>query len=532
MSRTNNAYLLEESLGRQWYFFVNDQQLIEYSLKEDKTWTKPAQVDSQSIRRFSVTIDRNDNIHLLAYTTSKQLLYYMWKGDQWYQRLLLPISSRFENISFLELISTRYHIHLFYYIENSLKRAQESLIHSYLKDGKWTSDVLLNFLTDQVVTPQLIRSDDKGNIFCVYTRRIQNQTRCYCIYYDINDNAWTKPSILFQKPGSCYEFNGQTDSTGNLHLVWVEEVGSDYRLNYKSINPNDKYTTSETICIQEGVEQVQSPSIHIGSKLYCFWVQDGRGFASQGDTYGLNWEIPQVITKGPVIKYVKINKTLDGIANTLSQLGDGYPGFEWTLETMLLGNKSKPAEKKLIEQVDDKYEKIEKSSLSQVLEKTRQRIDKLESQIYEVQNNLDEIYTALHGLQDYIRQKDKASFQREAQLHRLSFELEQLRSMKSRIPSTKALKPDNENTAEPDPLQETKLIQQIDKDEGKHDLLNTGSSSESSINVEEKQEQRHIPREELPEEGLKYPLPNIDTGSGEIHLGGVSILINPEDESD
>lgn len=199
MIHTGNSYLLEESLGKQWYFAMTDQQIIEYSWKVDKTWTKPVPVDNQSIRQFSVTIDRNDTIYLLAYNTSKQLIYYEWKEDQWYQRLLLPISSRFENISFLEILSTQHHIHLFYYIENSLKRAQESLIHSYLKGGKWNSEVLMNFLTDQIVTPQLIRSYDKGNIFLVYTRRIQNQSRCYYVYYDNDNNAWMKSKIAWTR---------------------------------------------------------------------------------------------------------------------------------------------------------------------------------------------------------------------------------------------------------------------------------------------------------------------------------------------
>lgn len=538
MSRTSNSYLLEESLGKQWYFTLNSQQLIEYSWKLDDNWSKSVPVDNRTVRQFSVTIDRNDSIYLLAYNTSKQLIYYEWKEDQWYQRLLFPISSRFEIISFLDVISTHYHIHLFYYIENSLKRAQESLVHSYLKDGKWTSDVLLNFLTDQVVTPQLIRSDDKSNIFCVYTRRIQNQSRCYYVYFDANNNTWSKPSTLFQKSGSFCEFNGQTDSSGVLHLVWVEEIGSEYRLNYKSINPNDRYTTSDTICIQEGVELVQNPSLYIGSKMFCFWVQDGRGFASHGDKDGLHWEIPQVITKEPIIKYIKITKTLDGKTNILPQLGDGYPGFEWTLETMLLGNKSKPLRKIFTDQIADRYEEIDKPSSSPALEKMKQRISKLESQINEVQNSLDEIYTALQGLQDYIRQKEKGSFQKEAQIRKLSFELEQIRSMKAKIPQTRAINPENMVSSD-------SSIKISEKE--KQDILDQNTKSaieEEQDNKQDLKEQKHeehnqleqklieIPMEEHLKEEMARPLRNVDTGSGEIHLGGVSILINPEDDSD
>ncbi len=521
MINTVKSYLLEESLGKQWYFTLNDQQLIVYYRRTEKTWTDATPIDSRAVRHFSVTIDKNDNIHLLAYNTSKQLIYYEWRGEQWYQRLLYPISSRFENISYLELLSIHTHIHLFYYIENSLKRAQESLIHSYLSDGKWNSDVLMNFLTDQSVTPQLIRSDDKGNLFCVYTRRIQNQTRSYYIYYDINSKAWAKPSILFQKPCICSEFNGQTDSSGNFHMVWVEEIGSEYRINYKSINPDFKYTASETVCIHEGIEQVQNPSLHIAGKLYCFWVQDGRGMASQGDASGRHWEIPQLITGESITLYNKIIKSLDGRSNTMPQLGDGFPDFDWTLETILFGGTPKLGRQKSPDHTDDKDEKVNKPVVVEPMDKMKQKIEKLESQLNEAQNRLDDFHAALYELQDYVRQRDKSSFHMETQIRKLSFELEQLRTMRGKIPYTRTVTHENELTTKPA-------------------LLHT---SENGVVIEEK---KNAPELEEKEEIIhstdddqqaamkekKTKLKNVDTGSGEIQLGNVSIRINPVNEEE
>ncbi len=133
----------------------------------------------------------------------------------------------------------------------------------------------------------------------------------------------------------------------------------------------------------------------------------------------------------------------------------------------------------------------------------------------EVQNSMDEVYNALNGLQDYIRQKDKGSFQREAQMRKLSFELEQLRSMISKIPHTRALNPDNILCSESSVSISEKEKQNI---------------QEQKIKTEQNQEE--MPMEDHNEEERSRPLANVDTGSGKIHLGDVSILINPEDESD
>jgi hypothetical protein len=47
---------------------------------------------------------------------------------------------------------------------------------------------------------------------------------------------------------------------------------------------------------------------------------------------------------------------------------------------------------------------------------------------------MDDFHAALYQIQDYIRQKDKNSFQREAQIRKLAFELEQIRAMRANIP--------------------------------------------------------------------------------------------------
>jgi hypothetical protein len=45
----------------------------------------------------------------------------------------IAFNPEFEDISCLDILSAFNIIHIFYYIENALKRAQESLIHAWLR---------------------------------------------------------------------------------------------------------------------------------------------------------------------------------------------------------------------------------------------------------------------------------------------------------------------------------------------------------------------------------------------------------------
>lgn len=526
MAHVDFSCLVEESLGKQWYFTLTDQQIIEYSWKDGSGWTQPAQVDGQTVRQFSVTIDRNDKVCLLAYNNLKQLIYYEWNGQQWYHRLLYRVQSRFENISYLEILSTGDKIHIFYYIENALKRAQESLIHSYLEGEKWQSTVLMHFLTDQEVMLRLIQNDALGNLFGIYTRVVRNETRCYFIYYDNFHGSWSKPFTLFQQPGTCSGFDGHSDSSGSFHMVWVEKGGSEYRLNYRRINPAAPNVDTETVRILDETQQLHHPCVQAGNDLHCFWIQDGKGLVSRGSSLGKNWDLPQELYKGSVKAYRKVTKTLDGNAHFSLELGDGYPVFGWTLKTLLSGEKPK-------------YHEIEKSNpsnqiglqkesrpvvmlnysssaerkdqtLLDSIDQVQARMDGFQREIDEMKDRLENFQDALYQLQDYIRQKDKSSFQKEAQIRKLAFELEQLQTLRTSAPAICSERDED--------LQEKKLIsieQPVPPDEQKNMQTELPDKSD-------------VLKEQLDQ--YKAPLKNIDLGSGEIQLGNVSIIINPDDE--
>jgi len=132
----------------------------------------------------------------------------------------------------------------------------------------------------------------------------------------------------------------------------------------------------------------------------------------------------------------------------------------------------------------------------------------------EINKRLDEFYTALYQIQDYIRQKDKSWFQIEAQIRKLTFEVEQARNLRSKIPRTWAAA--NTDAAEEEKIQDNKAETRAENSSEQEifaDKYINGNDNNNSI---------------LKKTSLK----NVDTGSGEIQLGNVSILINPEEDPD
>jgi len=98
----------------------------------------------------------------------------------------------------------------------------------------------------------------------------------------------------------------------------------------------------------------------------------------------------------------------------------------------------------------------------------------------------------------------------EAQVRKLAFELEQVRNLRSKIPRTRIISDSG--------IPMTKQVQE-NKAETSEELLQQDSDNKNSESNTDSLSGKAIYQ-------------NVDTGSGEIHLGNVSILINPEDDSD
>ncbi|HCS75596.1 MAG TPA: hypothetical protein DIW17_17190 [Clostridiales bacterium] len=155
------------------------------------------------------------------------------------------------------------------------------------------------------------------------------------------------------------------------------------------------------------------------------------------------------------------------------------------------------------------------------MDKMKQKIEKLESQLNEAQNRLDDFHAALYELQDYVRQRDKSSFHMETQIRKLSFELEQLRTMRGKIPYTRTVTHENELTTKPALLHTSENGVVIEEKKNAPEL----EEKEEIIHSTDDDQQAAIKEK-------KTKLKNVDTGSGEIQLGNVSIRINPVNEEE
>ena len=71
----NKRFLLEDENENRWLFFLSSSKRIQYYKLGEEDKFQNNTVDSQPVRDFCATIDKNGTIRILAYTLTRQLDY-------------------------------------------------------------------------------------------------------------------------------------------------------------------------------------------------------------------------------------------------------------------------------------------------------------------------------------------------------------------------------------------------------------------------------------------------------------------------
>jgi len=293
-------YILEETTGKRWHFKLSCERCVSYSYVKDGAWTKPVNIDMQKIKNFSAAIDAGDKIHLLAYTFSRQLLYYTWESDAWKGVILEKIVSRFQDISYLNVLTSHSLTHILYYISNSLKKATEHLIH-FVSDGKgWEGGKVWNFASDTsaVIFAGFVDEDDALHLS--YGNQYKSESRLYVCNFSPLTLKWSSPinihkGLLKHKDANMFADKNTSGST-DIHIIWKEEKKQEntvasFSINYMRYNETlstEEYSKTHRVLF-DGESEPKLLVVNKIKTLACLWLSNENVYCIESSDNGSTW---------------------------------------------------------------------------------------------------------------------------------------------------------------------------------------------------------------------------------------------------
>jgi len=135
--RTNpKKKIIMDSNSNFWVFHHNTSKMIRYTAQQDRDETMENEVDvGERVEEFDLDIDSGDNIHLVAVSSGKNVIYCRYDRKEWVKNVLYNFSKTETRISNLKIISIGNELHLLYVI--TVPSGNGALFHHHWSGTEW-----------------------------------------------------------------------------------------------------------------------------------------------------------------------------------------------------------------------------------------------------------------------------------------------------------------------------------------------------------------------------------------------------------
>lgn len=270
----DRQYLLEGPSGKLWNVYIDENMHLVYSKEEEGSWSDPTPLDKLYIRDFSCTIDSNDKVHIVAYSTKRQLIYYQWNGEKWLYSIMDTLRSQSQDVSFAQVISHREHVHILYYLENSLYRNRNPFYHYYGDGFHWKGGRAFTFSPEENVYISNISCQDNDRISLYYSKIYNGKTTVNKTEFNSQSYIWSDPQPAFDLSIYLDTPRVYIDRNGQEHLIGTHIQGNTHTLYYIFHN-------GAQIPISSQSKPFGSPIMSFADNdIYVTWAADGKIFKS------------------------------------------------------------------------------------------------------------------------------------------------------------------------------------------------------------------------------------------------------------
>ncbi len=278
----NNFILLSANEIKYNFYYSNDGRLCYRSFNNNDNQSSCSAekiVVDEKIMESYVTIDENNNVHLLCLSENGDLKYYNNADRIWKDKLLCKLEPDLSVIKSLFIKAIDNKVYVFYALSNSRSFNLWSIHFKYWNGIEWKSSTIGMTACDRENNIYCITTDSQNNLHLIYKNSNTKGTQLFYRKYHFNFSLWSSPEKIITSTGQFTGFNMLCDSEDKLHLTWSESTRDRFQIMYKKINPkvlNHKYV-SKTVALYETKSICSHPVIfESGDEKWCMWTNDNN----------------------------------------------------------------------------------------------------------------------------------------------------------------------------------------------------------------------------------------------------------------
>lgn len=207
--------------------FANARITSVFSQEGD--WSNPINISNSSSDSYSPSIaaDPEGGVHLIwveiIENNSSLIMYSQFKNGYWSQPVDIFLSSRISAVSEPSLVCDSHgFLHLAYFA-NGIEYSTAFAPQAGAAPG-WTRPQTLVSLANYMAAPDLVLGPG-NSLYLTYAIQVGSGSGVYVLISDDQGKTWSQPVSVYENFSNSRFVNDpqiSVDSTGRIHLVWVE----------------------------------------------------------------------------------------------------------------------------------------------------------------------------------------------------------------------------------------------------------------------------------------------------------------------
>ncbi len=413
-NRIIESIFIKDSKNQSYLFFKdNNRNLVFNKVNTDENST----IVDKDVLDFSATIDENNKLHLLYLHEQGELIYCVYSSNSWQKNLIGKLDTKSNIYKYLTLFIHKNTINIFYVFANLINLNLWTIEHITKNKDNLKKHIVANIFSDKIINPFYIDSDEFGNIYLVYSGKEYNHYSIYYMFFNTFTQIWTttptKISSSVTNNILPYIF---VDTQNNVHILWYSTKNGDYFLSYKRFSSvGDSRFQWKEINLPK-ILGYNYPAIMIekNDELNIICISDEKVLNLTSTDYGNTWIIKDETSVGQhpiyLIKYynLSLNKAQNKINHYYGNIDNGNVSFHFDnfhedlkINSDVLSNGN--LENEIIDDIPKESEE------ESVFNSDNKEIEKLKSDLAEMQNQIEIVKNDIESIKDKLRDLEEKS---------------------------------------------------------------------------------------------------------------------------
>ena len=202
----------------------------------------------KDVFRYSVLIDSNDIIHLIALMKSGELNYSIYKDTNWSNAVIAKFDFKSNIYNDIDILLKDKNVNIIYNYANLINTKLWTIQHVIGIKQDWDKYNVVSFMADKSSAQFYIDKDSLGTIHLLYSSIEGDNYQIYHTFCNLFSKRWNPTPQKLSSPNTNNLFPYLfIDTKDNLHGLWLDKTNKKNVLKYCRLTSkrNERYTWNQ-----------------------------------------------------------------------------------------------------------------------------------------------------------------------------------------------------------------------------------------------------------------------------------------------